>query len=188
MVRAIIPWLVLGGCASASERIAANTNEVRQLAHSSGKRFERITIQADAPTPDIPAIRSDAVAGQVEQSRILSSVDTIYMALTGVQDVVPWWVAPVVYVSAALAVLGLCFLVWHMGIGKWVRGMLGLVTPTERRAAELTANLIDLTPEQAVATIAELRRADPTFDAAYRRAAPIRTPKRKDFTNDNGQH
>jgi hypothetical protein len=115
-------------------------------------------------------------------------VDTIYMALTGVQDVVPWWVAPVVYVSAALAVLGLCFLIWHMGIGKWVRGMLGLVTPTERRAAELTANLIDLTPEQALATIAELRRADPTFDAAYRRSAPIRTPKRKDFTNDDGQH
>lgn len=178
-------WLaLLAGCASASERIAANTNEVRQLAHSSGQRFERITIQTDAPTPDIPAIRSDAVAGQIEQSRILSSVDTIYMALTGVQDVVPWWVAPVVYVSAALAVLGLCFLIWHLGIGKWIRGMLGLVTPTERRAAKLTANLIDMTPQQAVAMIAELRQADPTFDAAYRRSAPIRIPQAKEGSDD----
>ncbi len=48
----------------------------------------------------------------------------------------------------------------------------------ERKAAELTASLIDLTPDQALAAVAELRRADPTFDAAFRRAAPIRTPSR----------
>jgi hypothetical protein len=184
-MKRVVLAMFAGGCASASERIAANTNEVRQLAHSSGQRFERITVQADSLAPDIPAIRSDAVAGQFEQARILSSVDTIYMALTGVEDVVPWWVAPVVYVAIALAVLGVVFLVWHLGIGRFVKGWLGLVTPTERRAAELTANLIDLTPEQAVATIAELRRADPTFDAAYRRAAPIRTSRRKDPKNDD---
>lgn len=180
--------LVLIGCSGPSRQIASSTTEVRRLAHSSGQRFERIAVEADAPQPNLPTIKTEAVAGQGEQARILDAVDVIYMALTGVEDQVPWWVAPLVWICIALAVLGVVFLVWHMGIGKWVRGMLGLVTPTERRAAELTANLIDLTPEQAVATIAELRRADPTFDAAYRRAAPIRTPKRKDFTNDDGQH
>lgn len=165
-------------CAGPSERIAANTTEVRQLAHSSGRRFERIASETTQTAPSIPVIRTEAEAGQGEQARILDAVDVIYMALTGVEDQVPWWVAPLVWVCVALAVLGVVFLVWHTGVGRLVKGWLGIVTPTERRAAELTASLIDLTPEQAVAAVAELRRADPTFDAAFRRAAPIRTPSR----------
>ena len=165
-------------CAGPSERIAANTTAVRQLAHSSGRRFERIASETTQLEPSIPTIRTEAEAGQGEQARILDAVDVIYMALTGVEDQVPWWVAPLVWVCIALAVLGIGFIVWHTGVGRFLKGWLGIVTPTERRAAELTANLIDLTPEQAVAAVAELRRADPTFDAAFRRAAPIRTPSR----------
>jgi hypothetical protein len=171
--------VVATSCAGPSERIAANTTAVRQLAHSSGRRFERIASEADAPAPSLPTIKTEAVAGQGEQARILDAVDLIYMALTGVEDQVPWWVAPLVWVCIALAVLGVGFIVWHTGVGRLIKGWLGIVTPTERRAAELTASLIDLTPEQAVAAVAELRRADPTFDAAFRRAAPIRTPSRK---------
>lgn len=170
--------VVLAGCAGPSARIASNTTEVRRLAHSSGQRFERIAVEADAPQPSLPVIKTEAVAGQGEQASILDAVDMIYMALTGVEDQVPWWVAPLVWVCIALAVLGIVFIVWHTGVGKFIKGWLGIVTPTERRAAELTASLIDLTPDQAVAAVAELRRADPTFDAAFRRAAPIRTPSR----------
>jgi hypothetical protein len=180
-VRWLLAILVVGAtsCAGPSERIAANTTEVRQLAHSSGRRFERIASETTQPQPSIPVIRTEAEAGQGEQARILDAVDMIYLALTGVEDQVPWWVAPLVWVCIALAVLGVVFIVWHTGVGRLVKGWLGIVTPTERRAAELTASLIDLTPEQAVAAVAELRRADPTFDAAFRRAAPIRTPSRK---------
>ena len=179
MVRAVIlVACLLAACAGPSERIAANTTEVRRLAHSSGQRFERIAVEADAPQPSLPVIKTEAVAGQGEQARIIDAVDLIYMALTGVEDQVPWWVAPLVWVCIALAVLGIVFIVWHTGFGKFIKGWLGIVTPTERRAAELTASLIDLTPDQAVAAVAELRRADPTFDAAFRRAAPIRTPSR----------
>ena len=170
--------LVLIGCSGPSSQIASSTNEVRRLAHSSGQRFERIAVEADAPEPSIPVIKTEAVAGQGEQARILDAVDVIYMSLTGVEDQVPWWVAPLVWVCIALAVLGVMFLVWHTGVGKFIKGWLGIVTPTERKAAELTASLIDLTPDQALAAVAELRRADPTFDAAFRRAAPIRTPSR----------
>lgn len=179
MVRALILLvLAVAACAGPSERIASNTTEVRRLAHSSGQRFERIAVEADAPDPSLPVIRTEAVAGQGEQARILDAVDVIYMALTGVEDQVPWWVAPLVWVCIALAVLGVVFLIWHTGVGKFIKGWLGIVTPTERKAAELTASLIDLTPDQALAAVAELRRADPTFDAAFRRAAPIRTPSR----------
>ena len=178
MRAALLVAVALTGCAGPSERIAANTTEVRRLAHSSGQRFERIAVEADAPQPSLPVIRTEAVAGQGEQARIIDAVDLIYMALTGVEDQVPWWVAPLVWVCIALAVLGIVFIVWHTGFGKFIKGWLGIVTPTERRAAELTASLIDLTPDQAVAAVAELRRADPTFDAAFRRAAPIRTPSR----------
>jgi len=148
------------------------------LAHSSGQRFERIAVEADAPDPSLPTIKDEAIEGRAEQGRILSAVDTIYLALTGVEDQTPWWVAPVVWVCIALATLGVVFLIWHTGVGRLVKGWLGIVTPTERKAAELTASLIDLTPDQALAAVAELRRADPTFDAAFRRAAPIRTPSR----------
>lgn len=174
----VLALAVLTGCAGPSERIASNTTEVRRLAHSSGQRFERIAVEADAPQPNLPTIKTEAVEGQTEQARILDAVDVIYMALTGVEDQVPWWVGPLVWVCIALAVLGVVFLVWHTGVGKFVKGWLGIVTPTERKAAELTASLIDLTPDQALAAVAELRRADPTFDAAFRRAAPIRTPSR----------
>ena len=178
MRAALLVAVVLTGCAGPSQRIASNTTEVRRLAHSSGQRFERIAVEADAPAPSLPIIKTEAVAGQGEQARILDAVDLIYMALTGVEDQVPWWVAPLVWVCIALAVLGIGFIVWHTGVGRFIKGWLGIVTPTERRAAELTASLIDLTPDQAVAAVAELRRADPTFDAAFRRAAPIRTPRR----------
>ena len=178
MRAALLVAVVLTGCAGPSERIASNTTEVRRLAHSSGQRFERIAVEADAPQPSIPVIKTEAVAGQGEQARIIDAVDLIYMALTGVEDQVPWWVAPLVWVCIALAVLGIVFIVWHTGVGKFIKGWLGIVTPTERKAAELTASLIDLTPDQALAAVAELRRADPTFDAAFRRAAPIRTPSR----------
>lgn len=180
MVRAVIlVACLLAACAGPSERIASNTTEVRRLAHSSGQRFERIAVEADAPAPSLPVIKTEAVEGRAEQTRILSAVDTIYLALTGVEDQIPWWVAPLVWVSIALAALGVVFLIWHTGVGRFVKTWLGIVTPTERRAAELTASLIDLTPDQAVAAVAELRRADPTFDAAFRRAAPIRTPQRR---------
>jgi len=177
-VRAAFLALALMGCAGPSSQIASSTNDVRRLAHSSGQRFERIAVEADAPDPSLPTIKGEAVEGRAEQGRILSAVDTIYLALTGVEDQTPWWVAPLVWVCIALATLGVVFLIWHTGVGRFVKGWLGIVTPTERRAAELTASLIDLTPEQAVAAVAELRRADPTFDAAFRRAAPIRTPSR----------
>jgi len=178
MRAALLVVAVLTSCAGPSERIAANTTEVRRLAHSSGQRFERIAVEADATQPSLPVIKDQAVAGKGEQARILDAVDMIYMALTGVEDQVPWWVAPLVWVCIALAVLGVAFLIWHTGVGKFIKGWLGIVTPTERRAAELTASLIDLTPDQAVAAVAELRRSDKTFDAAFRRAAPIRTSSR----------
>lgn len=94
MRAALLVAVVLTGCAGPSERIASNTTEVRRLAHSSGQRFERIAVEADAPQPSLPVIKTEAVAGQGEQARILDAVDLIYMALTGVEDQVPWWVAP----------------------------------------------------------------------------------------------
>jgi len=175
---ALLSLVLVAGCSGPSERIVANTTEVRRLATSSGQRFERIAVQADYEQPSLPQIKAEAVEGKGEQERILDAVDMIYHALTGVEDQTPWWVAPIVYVALALAILGVCFLVWHTGLGRFVKGWLGLCTPTERRAAALTASLIDLKPEEAVEAVAELRRRDSTFDAAFRRAAPIRTNRR----------
>lgn len=179
MIRALCIVLALGACAGPSERIAANTAEVRQLATSSGKRFERIVVQAESPHPDIPAIHEQATAGHGEQSRILDLVDYIYIALTGVEDSIPWWVRPLCYVCIALSIIGVVLLVWHLGIGRFVKGWLGVVTPTERASAELAAHMIDMPPERAVQAVERLRRSDRTFDAAFRRTAPIQKRRKK---------
>ena len=170
--------VLLTGCATATERIASSTNEIHGLARSSGRRFEVIHSETGKLAPSIPTIRTEAEIDIDEQEEIMGLVDAVQVYLMNTTNITPWWASLLTYSLIFGSVACVAFLVWHLGFGRFIRGWLGLVTPTERRAAELTASLIDLTPEQAVAAVAELRNSDPTFDAAFRRAAPIRTPRR----------
>lgn len=165
--------LTINACTSSTEAIAGRTNDVRRLAHSSRDRFERIGIETTKPDPELPMIATEAEAGIGEQDLIISATDRIYLALTGVDNRSPAWFGVVVWICAALSVVGGCWFLWYCGVGRLLRGVLGLVTPADRKRAELAASLMDVNDPQVRERIMQLRLDDPRFDRAFRQVAPI---------------
>ena len=190
MIAALTCWclfivlLLMSGCTTSTEQIAGGTNDVRRLAHSSRDRFARIGEETTKPDPEIPIIAVEAQAGIGEQDLIIQTTDRIYLALTGVDNRSPAWFGVVVWVCAALSIIGACWFVWYCGVGKLLRGVLGLVTPADRKRAELAASLMDVNDPQVRERIMQLRIDDPRFDRAFRQVAPINAVPRTATTGD----
>jgi len=169
----ILCILLITGCISHSERIASSTNEVRQLASSSHDRFAAIGNESIKESPDMPTITTQAEAGMKEQKKILTLTDRIYISLTGVEDQTPAWFGVIVWICVALSIIGGAFLVWHLGLGKFISRWLALITPAERGKAQMAACLLDSDDEQIKSRIMQMRRDDPAFDRAFRQIAPL---------------
>lgn len=194
---ACIP-LLFGACKSATERIALSSEQIhghsaniadtakhtRDLARVSGNRFVQIESQVQSKQPDLELIASEATAGADEQEQIVSnsaeiiglhgeiakSVGEVNRALTGVQDITPWWADAIVYALIATSIIGLSFLVWYTGVGGFVRRLLGLVTPRARREAEIAAATLDTEDPTTIREfVAAKRGLDPEFDRAFRK-------------------
>jgi len=175
--------VLLAGCATATERIATSTNEIGTLARSSGRRFEVIHTETGKTDPSIPTIRTEAEGGIHEQEQIMGLVDAVQVYLTNTANITPWWASILTFALIFGTVACGVFLVWHLGLGKFIRGWLGLVTPAEQRQAKLAAELIDIGGEKARAVVWRSREEDRIFDTAFRRYAPARKasarPKKK---------
>lgn len=130
----VLALAAAAGC-SGTETIAKNTNQVRALATSSRDRFYRIADETDKPTPAIPVIRTEAQHGANEQEGILDAVDAIYLGLTGVDDVVPWWGRVLVYAMLALSIVGVGFLTWYSGLGAFLNRALAHLMPNRLEPA-----------------------------------------------------
>ena len=161
------------GCVSSSERIAHSTNQVRALATSSHDRFATIGSESVKPSPDLPRITTEAEQGMKEQKAILSLTDRIYIALTGVEDETPAWFRLVVWICIALSIVGVAFLVWHLGLGRFISRWLALVTPAERGKAQMACSLLSSDEHHIKEHIMAMRRDDPAFDRAFRQVAPL---------------
>ena len=181
---AFVVIVSLSGCATSTEQIAGGTNDVRRLAHSSRDRFARIGEETTKPDPAIPVIADEAQAGMGEQDLIIKTTDRIYLALTGVDNRSPAWFGVVVWICAALSIIGGCWFLWYCGVGRLLRGVLGLVTPADRKRAELAASLMDVNDPQVRERIMQLRLDDPRFDRAFRQVAPINAVPRPATTGD----
>jgi hypothetical protein len=100
-------------------------------------------------------------------NRIIGETDRILHALTGVQDVTPWWATMLGRVAIAAAVLGVLGLLIYLGIGPLTRAFfnwLGWFIPKPTQAgAKLLA---EDKPVEAVAAL----RTDSTFNTAYLQA------------------
>lgn len=169
----ILALIMLGGCVSHSERIASSTNEIRQLASSSHDRFAAIGNESVKDSPDMPTIVNQSEQGMTEQKRILTLTDRIYISLTGVEDETPAWFGVVVWICVALSVIGAAFLVWHLGLGRFISRWLALITPAERGKAQMAACLLDSDDERVKSRVMQMRRDDPVFDRAFRQVAPL---------------
>ena len=197
---ATIVLMTLGGCESATRKIASSAEEIRhdstqiaettqqtkELAETSGIRFEGIKEEARAEVPDIQKIEVEAVAGVSEQQQIVVNSDLIIekhleivqavgqvaKSLTSVQDITPWWAKTLTYGLMALSIIGICFLLWYTGVGAFVRGVLGLVTPRARKEAEIAVAAMDTTdPTTMREFVAAKRGLDPEFDRAFRKVS-----------------
>lgn len=175
--------VLLAGCATSTEKIASSTNEIHGLARSSGRRFEVIHTETGKPDPSIPTIRTEAEGGIHEQEQIMGLVDSVQVYLMNTTNITPWWASIVTFALIFGTIACGVFLVWHLGLGKFIRGWLGLVTPAEQRQAKLAAELIDIGGEEARAAVWRSREEDRIFDTAFRRYAPARKasarPKKK---------
>ena len=179
----VVRWLALliivAGCSTATERIASSTNDIHGLARSSGRRFETIHTETGKSDPSIPTIRVEAEQGIQEQEQIMGLVDAVQIYLMDTTNITPWWASIVTYGLIFGTVACGVFLVWHFGLGKFIRAWLGLVTPTERKEATLAAQLIDIGGDEARDVVWKRRQEDRLFDTAFRRYAPVRKASAK---------
>lgn len=165
-----ITAFLLGSC-SASTEIAKASTVIGDKAASSKNRFALIEQEAEASSPDLVLIKSEAVGGQKEQDVILNYSSDIQHLLPSVEDQTPYWLNVVEYGLIVLGILGACWLLWYTGIGALIKGLIGFIPRAKRREANLASEALD---ERSPVTVRELvaakRASDPEFDRAYERS------------------
>lgn len=146
--------LICAGC-SPVERIAGNTNVIRQ--------------DAQALIDHGNAIKDAEVVDRA--TRIDENAADIHVQLTKVQDITPAWLSTLKWWGIAVAVGGIAFLVWQSGIGTAVRVAVGWLPRRKVTQAELAVDMLDPDrPEGEREYVAAMRAQDPEFDAAFRKA------------------
>lgn len=193
----VLVLMTLSACESATRKIASSAEDIRansthiaeatqqtkELAATSGNRFKGIGEETSRPRPDIQKIEVEASAGVAEQEQIVANSDSIIdkhyeivdavgevaQSLTSVQDITPWWAKTLTYGLMAVSVIGIGFVLWYTGVGAFVRGVLGLVTPRARKEAQIAVAAMDSEdPTTWREFVAAKRGLDPEFDKAFR--------------------
>jgi hypothetical protein len=113
-------------------------------------------------------VNADSIIGK--HYEIVDSVGEVAKSLTSVQDITPWWAKTLTYGLLALSIIGIGFVLWYTGVGSFLRGVLGLVTPRARKEAEIAAAAMDSNdPTTMREFVAAKRGLDPEFDIAFRK-------------------
>lgn len=145
--------LICAGC-SPVERIAGNTNVIRQ--------------DAQALIDHGNAIQDAEVVDRA--TRIDENASDIHVQLTKVQDITPAWLSTAKWWGIAVAVAGIAFLVWQSGIGSAVRIAVGWLPRRKVAQAELALDTLDESRPEGDRELIAALRSDPEFDAAFRKA------------------
>jgi len=150
----LVLMLICVAC-SPVERIAGNTNVIRQ--------------DAQALIDHGNAIKDAEVVDRA--TRIDENAADIHVQLTKVQDITPAWLSTLKWWGIAVAVAGIAFLVWQSGIGTAIRVAVGWLPRRKVAQAELAVDMLDPDrPEGEREYVAAMRAQDPEFDAAFRKA------------------
>mgnify|MGYP003150870295 CR=1 FL=1 len=146
--------LLAGGC-SQVERIGNNAELIRSSATSTIDHLEAIVVEANA--------------AMSEQEEIVAYASDIQVTLPKVRDATPWWANLINRVVVAASILGVVFLIWHLGIGHLIKRVLwaiGWFIPAgAMRSAEM-----DLKIERETVTPSEATAARRSGDLAYEAA------------------
>jgi hypothetical protein len=152
-VRILLAVLLLAGCNPVA-RISANAtairNEAGALIDHGNATGDQVVVQG--------ATRIDAAAA------------AIHGDIPSVQAVTPAWLSTLQWWGIAVAVAGIAFLAWNSGIGTFVRIAIGWLPRRKVAAAELAVDTLDESRPEGDRELVTLLRADPEFDAAFKRA------------------
>jgi hypothetical protein len=87
-----------------------------------------------------------------------------------VQAVTPAWLSTLKWWGIALAVAGVAFVLWQSGAFTAVRIAIGWLPRRKVAAAELAVSTLDPSRPEGDRELVAALRADPEFDAAFKRA------------------
>jgi hypothetical protein len=152
-VRTIVLVLFLAGCNPVA-RISANATAIRN--------------EAGALIDHGNAIGDQVVVQGA--TRIDEHAAAIHGDIPNVQAVTPAWLSTLKWWGIALAVAGIAFLAWNSGIGTFIRIAIGWLPRRKVAAAELAVSTLDPSRPEGDRELVAALRADPEFDAAFKRA------------------
>ncbi len=152
-MRILLAVLLLAGCNPVA-RISANATAIRNEAGA--------LIDHGNATGDQVVVHG--------ATRIDAAAAAIHGDIPSVQAVTPAWLSTLQWWGIAVAVAGIAFLAWNSGIGTFVRIAIGWLPRRKVAAAELAVDTLDESRPEGDRELVTLLRADPEFDAAFKRA------------------
>ncbi len=152
-MRAIVLVLFLAGCNPVA-RISANATAIRN--------------EAGALIDHGNAIGDQVVVQGA--TRIDEHAAAIHGDIPNVQAITPAWLSTLKWWGIALAVAGVAFVLWQSGAFTAVRIAIGWLPRRKVAAAELAVDTLDESRPEGDRELVTLLRADPEFDAAFKRA------------------
>jgi len=154
MIRlAVVLIVLLAGCNPVA-RISANATAIRNEAGA--------LIDHGNATGDQVVVHG--------ATRIDAAAAAIHGDIPSVQAVTPTWLSTLQWWGIAVAVAGVAFVLWQSGIGTAVRIAIGWLPRRKVAAAELAVDTLDESRPEGDRELVTLLRADPEFDAAFKRA------------------
>ncbi len=150
---AVLATAALTGC-GATQNIAGSANEIRTEARMlllhGNETGDEVVVKA--------AERIDLLAAQ------------IHGYLPGTQNVTPWWGQAIAWVAGSALVVAIVVFLWQTGIGQAIRVAVGWLPRKKVSQAELAVDMLDPARPEGDREFVAALRADPEFDAAYRKA------------------
>lgn len=152
-VKVLLVVLLLAGCNPVA-RISANATAIRN--------------EAQALIDHGIAIGDQVVVQGA--TRIDEHAAAIHGDIPSVQAVTPAWLSTLQWWGIALAVAGVAFVLWQSGAFTAVRIAIGWLPRRKVAAAELAVSTLDPSRPEGDRELVAALRADPEFDAAFKRA------------------
>jgi hypothetical protein len=103
-------------------------------------------------------------------TRIDEHAAAIHGDIPSVQAITPAWLSTLKWWGIALAVAGVAFVLWQSGAFTAVRIAIGWLPRRKVAAAELAVSTLDPSRPEGDRELVAALRADPEFDAAFKRA------------------
>ena len=152
------------GC-SATKEIASSASTAASSAHSISERSAFIITHSAQPE-----IVAAAVTIKADAEIILNETRQISTAVSGVKDIVPFWMTLIQWGLGAVVAVALVALLWQTGLGTLIRVAIGWIPRRVQNEADLAGKMLSDNPATAREFVAAKRASDPLFAAAWGRS------------------